>query len=286
MTNPLWLRARLTAAYDRSGHIRLIQWAGWATAVLVIVLVAIFDPRELGREDMSMGLLSVAWAGIAGLAALLAGTSLVGDRRRGFLELVLVTPLTGQEIVDGTFRAVWEHLRPILWLPWAAGLLLSLTGASPSPGIWLLWAAGLVFSLTGVSPPLGIWLPWTAGLVFSLTGASPAPGILVSLITATLYCGVLVWHGLACSLVAPTVPAALTATFAFPLIAMGGTGLVMGIFQDEHGPVLWILSLAAWAIAWRRERRGLGLGTVAFRLISVHLAPDGAGHLLDLRRPA
>ena len=32
----------------------------------------------------------------------LAGASLASDRRRGFLDLVLVTPLSGRDIVDGT----------------------------------------------------------------------------------------------------------------------------------------------------------------------------------------
>jgi ABC-type transport system involved in multi-copper enzyme maturation permease subunit len=224
VANPLWLRARLAPIYDHTGHIRLIQWAGWAIAVFVILMLAIFEPRELRHEDFSMGFFSVAWCAIGGLVALLAGTSLVGDRRRGFFELVLVTPLTGREIVDGTFLAVWEHLRPIIWLPWAVGLFLC---------------------FTSTSPPLGI---------------------LGSLITATLFGGVLMWHAIACSLVAPTAPAALTATFAFPLVVMGGTGLVLGIFEEHHGPVLWVLCVAAVVAmaCWRRRRYGLGMVTCHF----------------------
>ena len=228
--NPIWLRARLAPVYDRTGHLRLLQWVGWGVVVFLILLLAVSEPRAFDDEEASMAFLAPTWIAIAGLITLVAGTSLVGDRRRGFLELVLVTPLTGQEIASGTFLSIWEHLRPIAWLP------VALT------------------------------------LVFSLTGASPLVGALASLVTAVLFCAILIWHGIACSLAARTVPAALSATFAFPIATLVGTGLLIGLFEEAHGPVLWVLCVvllvgsSIW-IYWR-----LNVASVATFLIAVHLA--------------
>jgi hypothetical protein len=133
--NPFWLRARLARVYDREGIIGSIQWVGWAVAGVTFLLVAVIDPGELDEEEASMAFLGISWGVIGLLAALFAGTSLVGDRRRGFLELALTTPLTGQEIFDGAMLAVWQHVRRLYWLPWALSPLFWLAGASTSYGL-------------------------------------------------------------------------------------------------------------------------------------------------------
>jgi hypothetical protein len=231
--NPMWLRARLMRIYDRSGHIGVIQWAGWAIALLTVVFLAVTSPRDIDDEECSMAFLGTAWAAVGLLTALIAGTSLVGDRRRGFLELVLVTPLTGREVVDGTFLAIWEHMRRLFWLPWALGLF------------------------------------------FFLTGASPLAGVLASLITATLFGALLAWHGVACSLAARTVPAALTATFLFPVVTLGATALLIGIFEEVHGPVFWILCPVFLVAGWLWTRRHLNVASVASFLTALHLVLAG-----------
>lgn len=228
--NPLWLRARLAPIFDRTGHIGLIQWAGTAFVVIFLLLVAIFDNREIRDEEMSMGVVGMTWAAAAALAALFAGTSLVGDRRRGFLELVLLTPMTARDILDGTFLAVWEHVRPLFVLAWLLALFFSLTGAS---------------------------LPW---------------GAAASCITATLFCWLLVWHGIACSAAARTIPGALMGTFLFPLIVLAGTGLLVAIFEQRHGPALWILCPVFLAISWCCARRWFSIASLASYFTAVHLA--------------
>jgi hypothetical protein len=72
---------------------------------------------------------SLAWLGAALLTVVFAATSVVGDRRRGFFDLVLVTPLDAAAVVDGTLWAVWHHLRRSYWLPWSLGLLFLFTSA-------------------------------------------------------------------------------------------------------------------------------------------------------------
>lgn len=228
--NPLWLRARLAPVYDRTGHLGLVQYGGWAVALLALLLVAVAEPQDLDEPEMPMVFCGFAWGAVAALAALLAGSSFVGDRRRGFLEIVLVTPLTGREIAGGVFLAVWEHLRPLVWLPWALGVF------------------------------------------FFFTGASPAWGVIAAGITATLFGALVIWHGIVCSLAARTMPGALATTFLLPVVVLAGTPILMGLFEEHHGPMYWIftaLFLAA-AAQWRRRRPTLA-STAAF-LIAVHLA--------------
>jgi len=228
--NPLWLRARLAPIYDRTGHLGLIQYAGWAVAVFAVLMVVIVEPQDLDDAEVSMVFGGFAWGAVGALAALLAGSAIVGDRRRGFLELVLVTPLTGREISGGVFLAVWEHLRPLAWLPWALGAFFCFTGATP---------------------------PW---------------GILVSGVTAALFGALLVWHGIACSLAARTTPGALVATFLLPAVVLAGTPLFIGMFEEHHGPALWVVAALFFIGARHWSRRRLTLASTAAYLIAVHLA--------------
>jgi ABC-2 family transporter protein len=148
VANPLWQRARLARVYDRQGHLRRIQTAGWWTAFAFLLLLVVTEPRALRSHEAGPIFLGFTWAGVAGLAALLAGASLAGDRRRGFFDFVLITPLTGRQIVDGTLLAVWEHLRRVYWLPFVLGFFFCLTGASTPVGVLCsLLTATLVLTL-------------------------------------------------------------------------------------------------------------------------------------------
>lgn len=128
--NPFWLRARLTRVYDREGHIGRIQWGAWLVAFFFIGLAAVAHARGLRDKEVAMSFLLPTWLAVAVFVALFSGMSFVGDRRRGFLDLVLTTPLTGREIFDGTLLGIWQHLRRIYWLPWVLGLFFCLTGAT------------------------------------------------------------------------------------------------------------------------------------------------------------
>jgi ABC-2 type transport system permease protein len=137
--NPLWQRSRWVRVYDREGHIGRIQWAGWFFAWLFILLIALCEPRMLWRDEGSETFLPISWIAVGGLTAIFAGGSLIGDRRRGFLDQVLLTPLSGREVIDGTLLAVWHHVRRLFWLPWLLGLFFVLTGAT--------WPLGMLCSL-------------------------------------------------------------------------------------------------------------------------------------------
>jgi ABC-type transport system involved in multi-copper enzyme maturation permease subunit len=129
LRNPLWLRARLTRVYDREGYIGRIQWLAWLAELFFILLMLAVSPRDLRDRGAAIGFISPAWLMVAALVTIMAGTSLVGDRRRGFLDLVLMTPLTPRDVIDGTLLSVWEHVRRIYWLPCLLGLFFALTGS-------------------------------------------------------------------------------------------------------------------------------------------------------------
>lgn len=143
--NPLWLRARLARVYDREGYIGRIQWAGWLVALFFIGLLAFTESRALTQRGAATAFLIPSWIGVVVLLAILAGTSLVGDRRRGLLELILTTPMTGREIVDGTLLAVWQHVRRIFWLPFVLGLFFCLTGSATPEWVVLSLATATLF---------------------------------------------------------------------------------------------------------------------------------------------
>ncbi len=243
-SNPLWVRAKRTAVYDRDGHIRRVQIGGWALAAFFFFFLLIFEPRGLRDEEVSIGFGAFAWAGVALLAVLLAGASLVGDRKRGWLDLVLVTPLTGREIIDGTLFAVWEHIRRIYWLP----IVLA--------------------------------------LVFCLTTASHLHGAVASVITATLFLALIVLYGVAFSLSARSLTAGLAAAFAFPIAVNVGTAILIGVFEDAHAVVLWVLTVGLFAVGKWWTRRRAHCGAVFCYLLGTHLllASLATGWTTDFHR--
>jgi hypothetical protein len=120
--------------YDREGRIGIIQWCGWLIALGFLAGIAIFDRPGLESGGYTAAFLGLAWGGVAVLAAAVAGASLAGDRGRGFLDLVLMTPLTGAEVIDGTFLAIWEHLRRAFYLPLALTVVFCLIRTSSPIG--------------------------------------------------------------------------------------------------------------------------------------------------------
>jgi hypothetical protein len=194
------------------------------------VLVGITHPQSFSYSDFSMPFLIPSWIGVAALAVIFSANSLVGDRRRGFLELVLLTPLEPRQVIDGTFLAVWQHWRRAFWLPVCLGLLFLL--------------------LTSLSPR----------------------SLALSLITATLFCTLLLFHGIACSLTARTVPAALVAAFLFPLLVNLGVVCLMPMFENGAGPALWFLLVPCLLGSWFWMRRRPSVAGVACFFMAMHLA--------------
>lgn len=148
VTNPLWLRARRARVYDRERHLRRMQTGAWLLAVILLVLVACTGPNELSHEEISMMFHGFAWFGFMLVICLLAGYSIIGDRRRGFFELILVTPMTPGEVINGTFLAVWRHVTSGYRLLITLGIFFTIVGASYFFGVLAsLFTATLVLSL-------------------------------------------------------------------------------------------------------------------------------------------
>ncbi|HEV8059521.1 MAG TPA: ABC transporter permease subunit, partial [Gemmataceae bacterium] len=131
--NPLWLRARQSYCFDREGHLRRLQTWSWVIAAVFLLLVGIsgyaWNRDPLSNPDSVVAFLPVTWTALAIFSTTVAGISVVGDRRRGFFDLLLTTPLSNHQIVDGTFLSVWVHLAIIVVLPLALSVLFLFTGA-------------------------------------------------------------------------------------------------------------------------------------------------------------
>src|SRR5262249_32207211 len=154
---------------DRVGSLVRLNWLGWIIVLFAITVMAIYSPRNLTEEGFNIAFLAPTWGILLLVTALVSGNSLIGDRRRGFLEQVIVTPLTPREIVDGTYLAVWEHLRRLYWLPLALLVFFCITGASPIAGSLqsLVTAAMFLGTLTWYGIACSLAARSTAGAVVS-----------------------------------------------------------------------------------------------------------------------
>ncbi len=152
--NPLWLRARQSYCFDREGHLRRLQVWSWVVAGVFLLLISIsgyaWGQDPLSHPDSVIAFLPVTWTAIAIFCTIVAGVSVVGDRRRGFFDLLLTTPLSNHQIVDGTFLSVWVHLAIIAVLPLALLVLFLLTGAGAiyTSAISLAIASAFLVALT------------------------------------------------------------------------------------------------------------------------------------------
>jgi ABC-type transport system involved in multi-copper enzyme maturation permease subunit len=134
VANPLWQRARVVPVYDRDGYLRRIQSLSWVVAFAFFWLFFIFERRDLFDEGVAMAFMGFVWGGITLLTIVVSATGLVGDRRRGLLELILTTPINQAEFVDGSIRAVAEHLRRVFWLPLVLTTIFCVFGDPPLVG--------------------------------------------------------------------------------------------------------------------------------------------------------
>jgi ABC-type transport system involved in multi-copper enzyme maturation permease subunit len=255
VANPLWLRARLTHVYDRFGSLRRMQWLGWLIYVFAFSTIWFYDSRSVLSDGYSIMFQAPTWLAILMVTVLVSGHSLIGDRRRGFLEQVIVTPMTGAEIIDGTFLAVWEHVRRLLWLPAA---LVIFFGVAP---IVMEWVNIGTVSF-GEQGKVVISLP---------RETTPLGGNLLSFITASLFWALLIWQGIACSLAARTTPGAVVSAFVLPLVVIFVMPMTAMSFREDHGPALWTM-IGIWFVVtgiwvWRK----LNAGSVGCFLTAVHL---------------
>lgn len=286
--NPLWRRARRTRVYDRAGYIGLIQWAGWAVVILFNFLLMGFDRRAALDKQSALMFLAPLWIGVTVLTTILAATSLVGDRRRGFLELVLLTRLRPHELMDGTLLALWEHLRRSFALVWWVALLFCLAQL-PGPleslcsaitatlFCALLALYGILFSLLARTTTRALLatfaflvlanyrmievMPVAGSLVGSfrvpLSGLALLAGWLAvrwrpTLATVSSY--LLVLHLVLVELATAVVGELLSPSSGYPLVAMAPAHLVLAPFRDpawrtfEDGLRWQCQCVAYWAI--------------------------------------
>lgn len=170
--NPIgWLQ-------QRSATARLVKWGWCAFAMLVVVGLA------ADVADLRTGLVWLRWLLLLGLA-FSASSSFRRERESGAFELLLVTPLSVDQIITGRLRGLWMQFLPAaLVLVLAVGYLgspASVTGAWRTEeltdpllsflfGFLALPTVGLFFSMRRLSFPspwlatcaLGIGVPWVA----------------------------------------------------------------------------------------------------------------------------
>jgi ABC-type transport system involved in multi-copper enzyme maturation permease subunit len=169
--NPIWQRSRLAPVYDRDGYLRRIESLSWLVAFAFFLLFAIATPRDLFDESGAMVFVAFAWGGVTLLTLVTSASGLVGDRRRGMLELMLVAPIEPHEFVDGSLRTIWEHIRRIYWLP------IVLTGLFCTFGDPEI--AGSLCSV--ITATLFMTVLATLGTVCSLTARNVAVPLLITL---------------------------------------------------------------------------------------------------------
>jgi ABC-type transport system involved in multi-copper enzyme maturation permease subunit len=180
--NPLWRRARLARVYDRDRYLFRIQIAGAVMLAGLFFLFFLFALRSNFMGDVEsgtvLGFLIPTWIVVWFLTAIVAGSSLVGDRRRGFLDQVLVTPLEARDIVLGTWLAVFEHLKLAYALPAVIVLVYVLAFGLPIVPAVLSWVLGAAFGAVLVA------LGTTCSLVARQTGQAIVPALALPLVLA------------------------------------------------------------------------------------------------------
>jgi ABC-type transport system involved in multi-copper enzyme maturation permease subunit len=115
------------------------------------------------------------------------------------------------------------------------------------------------------------------GLVFTLTGSPDLESFLYSAITATFFCVLLFYQGLACSLTARSQTSALIPTIALPLTVIVGLPLLGNLpwkYFDTvlgAGIILSAVASAMW-VRWRPTPSAIGCHFVAMHLVFTALA--------------
>jgi hypothetical protein len=166
VANPLWQRARWCRVYDPHHYVRLTQIAV-AVAMALFVRLLIKADRHHYLEWYATPSLATIWSILLLMTAVQAASSIIGDKRRGFFDLVLATPLSGRTIVDGVFGAIWEHIRWFYILPIYFNCLFSLSGYHTFIGFISMALVGTLLCI----------LLMTAGLSFSLAARTRASAL-------------------------------------------------------------------------------------------------------------
>lgn len=233
-TNPIgWLHARQWSA-------RLTGW-GWCLAAVITQVPVFLELRGIDSMLLQQTwLLTALQAGVAFAAA----SSFQREKLSGVLELILVTPISAQQIVNGRWVALIRQFLPTLGLV-ALLLILTLQMMWYRPGNPAAFAVVLIAVLPILSLPLiGLYLSlrlrsvmaaWlaTCGIGLGITLAGPfASAVLMSFLMPSV------------SALTPSDPGA-----AWSL----GDWVWMALLVATCGS----LHLAGARYAWRRSVEGL-----------------------------
>jgi ABC-type Na+ efflux pump permease subunit len=242
--NPLWRRARLARVYDRDRYLFRIQIAGCVLvaglALLMLLMMLSSGFQGHIEAESALGFLIPIWIVVWLLTAIVAGSSLVGDRRRGFLDQVLVTPINAGEVVLGTWLSIFEHLKIAYALPAVVAFVYVLLFGLPLLTALLTWVLGVAFGAVLVA------LGTTCSLVARQTGQSLVPTLALPILLAigwpTLVANNLrwsrdddmTWYLLCCAGVL------LTAVVSWVLVQVRATPLRVGVMSISFYQLLLI----------------------------------------------
>ncbi len=231
--NPiLWLQQR------RWSH-RLVKWGWLLVTTIVITLATTYQDWGFAENIM----ITTIWLAVFMLFSLLLVTSsnLQGERESGALELLLVTPLTPRDFVQGRIRSFWKS-----FLPAAAAVAISfwyfgaLQWQIHFPWTVDFWFPALLLAASAFFLLLLRFMP-AIGLCFSLN----RPGLFAAALNTLFFAIIIPWG----------LPIALYLCGALPH--------QMHEVPSEVLPFASWLPLVAWPIltagfqfaAWRSARR-------------------------------
>jgi len=163
VSNPLWQRARFCRVYDPRHYLSRTQSAV-AVAIVVFIGLLIAAGRHAYLDQYALPSLATVWSILLLTTAVQAASSIIGDKRRGFFDLVLATPLSGRTIVDGVFGAIWEHVRWFFIVPIYFSFLFGLSGYPSFIGFISMALVGTLLCILLI----------TVGLSFSLAARTRA----------------------------------------------------------------------------------------------------------------
>lgn len=126
--NPLAWRARVSQGYVQDDTWVRIQLGLWVFFVFVLLLKVAAGGLYNDRSGNSVRWLcwwSCLFVSIP--TAIVAANSFISERNNGFLDQIIMTPMTANEIVAGTNWSIWWHVAPTVALAPTALLLLRLS---------------------------------------------------------------------------------------------------------------------------------------------------------------
>lgn len=148
--NPLWLRSRRAWVFDREQHLQRAQLGGWMLVIFALGVMFSLEPSFFKHREASLLFVVWIWFGLVIIASLVAGISIINDRRKGFFEFVLVTPLEPWEVIQGTSLACWRHIKKLYLLVVIMMVFFTAIGASSITGALISVVMGTLAIMLGI----------------------------------------------------------------------------------------------------------------------------------------